>query len=100
MRKILYTDEARRELAIAAEWHDEHGSLGADPFLSAMNDEIERIRDMPFDSPPWSYDPRYRARPMRHLSYRIIYEVTAEELRIAGILHTSRDPQGWLARRK
>jgi hypothetical protein len=62
VRKILYTDEARRELASAAEWHDVHGSLGADPFLSAMN------------------------------------EVTAEEVRIGGILHTSRDPQHWLAR--
>ncbi len=98
MRGIVYTDEARRELVEEAEWHDEHGSLGGAQFVSVIVDEIERIRAMPFAAPSWSYAPRYRARTLRHLSYRVIYEVTDREIRIAAIAHTSRDPEHWLGR--
>lgn len=100
MRRLAHTDEARRELAEAAAWHEEHGSLGGALFASAIEDELERIREMPFASPPWSYAPRYRARTLRHLDYRIIYEVTDQEIRIAAIIHTSRDPERWRARLK
>ena len=98
MKKIAYTDGARRELAKAAAWHDENSSLGGDGFLSVIEDEIERIRAMPFASPPWSYAPRYRARTLRDLKYRIIYEVTEQLIRIVAIAHTSRDPEHWLDR--
>lgn len=98
MREIFYTEEVRHELAEAAAWHDEHGSLGSAQFVSAIHDEIERIREMPFASPPWSFAPKYRARTLRHLDYRIIYEVTDQEIRIVAIVHTSRDPEHWRRR--
>ena len=98
MREIAYTDDARRELTREAAWHDEHGSLGSDQFLFAIKAEIERIREMPFASPPWSYAPRYRARTLRHLRYRVIYEVTDDAIHIAALMHTSRDPKRWIDR--
>jgi len=65
-----------------------------------INDEITRIQEVPFAAPPWSYAPRYRARTLRHLTYRVIYEVTDQEIRIVAIIHTSRDPDYWLDRLK
>ena len=94
MRKIIHTEGAHRELAKAAAWHDEHGSHG-EHFVSAIEAEFERIQEMPFASPPWSYAPKYRARTLRHLDYRIIYEVTDTLIRIIAIAHTSRDPEHW-----
>jgi plasmid stabilization system protein ParE len=35
---------------------------------------------------------------VRHLSYRLIYEVTDPAVRIVAIAHTSRDPERWLGR--
>lgn len=100
MREIAYTDGALQELTEAAAWHDEQGSSGADSFLAAINDEIERLRAMPFAAPPWSYAPRYRARTLRYLRYRVIYEVTDHAIHVAAIVHTSRDPRNWLDRLK
>lgn len=98
MRRIAHTVGAQHELAEAAAWHAEHSSLGGAGFVSVIEDELERIRAMPFASPPWSYAPRYRARTLRHLSYRVIYEVTDQEIRIVAIAHTSRDPEYLRAR--
>jgi toxin ParE1/3/4 len=100
VRELAYTDEARRELSQAATWYDEHGSLGGADFVAAIEAELEQIREMPFAAPPWSYAPRYRARTLRHLPYRVIYEVTDEAVRIAALAHTSRDPEYWLDRLK
>lgn len=98
MRKIAFTDEARRELVREAAWHDEHGSLGGASFVSVISAEIEAIREMPFAAPPWSYAPRYRARTLRQVRYRVIYEVTDHAIHIAAIVHTSRDPRHWIDR--
>jgi plasmid stabilization system protein ParE len=79
VRTLSYTDEARLDLARAA---------------------LLRIQELPFASPPWSYAPQFRARTLRRLRYRIIYEVTDPEIRIVAIAHTSRDPEHWLIRAK
>lgn len=98
MRQLVYTEEARRELAEAAVWHEEHGSLGGHLFVGAIEAELERIRELPFASPPWRHAPRYRARTLRKLRYWIIFEVTDREIRIAALAHMSRDLKHWLDR--
>ena len=47
-------------------------------------------------SPSWNYAPRFRARTLPNLWYRIIYQVAHTVIRIVAIIYTSRDPRAWI----
>ena len=100
MKQVIFTEEADRELEETSAWFDEHSGIGGTGFVAIIYEAIEHICEIPLAAPPWSYDPRVRAWTLQRLPYRVIYEVTDQQIRIVAIAHTSRDPERWLGRLK
>ncbi|HWU88639.1 MAG TPA: type II toxin-antitoxin system RelE/ParE family toxin [Kofleriaceae bacterium] len=98
MKRIVFTEEANRDLAQAAAWFGEHSVIGTAGFVDLIHEALEKIAHLPLAAPPWSYAPKYRALTLKRLHYRIIYQVTDDAIRIAALIHTSRDPILWLDR--
>lgn len=98
--QILFTEAARQDLDEAAAWYEDHSALGGAAFSALIRDAVERIREMPFAAPPWRHAPRFRARTLRRVRYRIFYELANQTIRIVAIAHTSRRPGYWLDRKE
>lgn len=98
MRPFSFTEAAERELTAAAGWFEEHSGIGGARFLAIMHRTVEAICESPFAAPPWSYAPRFRARTVQGLRYRVIYQILDPSIRIVALIHTSRDPRDWAFR--
>jgi plasmid stabilization system protein ParE len=100
VKKVIFSEEARREFFEAAAWFKEHSILGVETFADVMHETLGKMAELPFAAPVWSYAPKYRAWTLKRLHYRVIYQVTDEIIRIVALIHTSRDPRAWLRRLK
>jgi toxin ParE1/3/4 len=98
VKHVIFTEEAEVDLAEASAWFDAHSGIGGTGFVAMIYDVVQDICEVPLAAPPWSHAPKFRARTLRRLPYRVIYEVTEERIRIIAIAHTSRDPERWLDR--
>lgn len=98
MKQGIFTAAARRELAEATAWFDQHSALGGAAFEAMIYEAVAAICEMPLAAPPWPTVPRLRVRTLKHVKYRVFYEVTDDEIRIVAIAHTSRRPGYWLGR--
>lgn len=94
--RIIFSGAARQDLVEATTWFEEHSALGGAAFAAMIREAVERISRMPFAAPPWRHAPRFRARTLTRVHYRIFYEVADQTIRIIAIAHTSRRPGYWL----
>jgi plasmid stabilization system protein ParE len=98
--RVEYLPEARAELAAAADWFEQHTSLGGAGFADVIDRAIEQIRALPRAWPAWPLRPRFHVRPLRRIRFQIFFEILDDVVRIVAITHTSREPGHWLDRAK
>lgn len=96
---IVWTEGARLDLAEGEAWASKHW-LGGEAFVKEILEALRWIFDLPYSSPPVGIFPNLRARTLRRIRYRVVYEVDGQTIRLIAIAHTSRDPNYWLDRLK
>ena len=97
-RKIVLRPEAENDIAAAAQWYEEQRSGLSLEFRSALDQAFSAI-----ESNPALYAPIYRGLRrtlLRRFPYAVFYMERANEIIVAAVLHTSRDPRLWRARLK
>lgn len=88
----VFTPRAARELAEAAERIAEDRPDAAEAFLQAALRAAARVVERPQLGSVRSYVPsRYRFWPLRRYSYLLVYDTTAEPVRILRVVHMRRD---------
>ena len=95
-RRLIYTPDALRDIEAARDWYNnQREGLGGE-FLGALKARIELVFQFPG---AFSRTKRgYRVASLDRFSYAIVYRYDDSELRIAGVLHTSRGPDIWRER--
>jgi plasmid stabilization system protein ParE len=89
---------AIEDLAAAAEWYERNSPTSGEKLVRAIGDIMIEIRERPEAWPRLAHRPRIRARVVRRLRYRIIYEILDRTIVVHAIAHTSSDPGYWLDR--
>lgn len=87
MMEILFTGAARKDLAEAAAWFEDHAALGGAAFVKLVRMTVERIREVPLATPPWRPGSRFRTRTVPRVGYQIFYEIADGAIRIVGLAH-------------
>lgn len=81
----------------AAQWYDERQpNLGAD-FVVRVRKAIDQLMADPERRASSDYGVRYW--PLERFPYVVFYDLTESEVLILGVMHTSQEPQKWLAGR-
>lgn len=95
-RKLVLRPEAENDIAGAAQWYEEQRSGLSIEFRSALDQTftaIEKNADL--------YTPIYRELRralLRRFPYAVFYVERADNIIVAAVLHTSRNPRLWRAR--
>lgn len=95
-RRLVLRPEAENDIAEAARWYEEQRSGLSLEFRSALDQTLFAI-----ESNPDLYTQVYRdvrRALLRRFPYGVFYVRRAEEVIVAAILHTSRNPRRWRAR--
>jgi plasmid stabilization system protein ParE len=93
--QVIYSDAARRDLAEAVAWFEEHAPLGGAGFAALLRETVEKIAEVPLAAPCWGPEPRFRAWTLQRVNYRVFYEIVGKTIRVVAIAHTSRRPGYW-----
>lgn len=96
-RNIRYHDLFACEVLEAADWYERH-SLGlGNAFKGAVEECVQRI----FTNPEWHgvSSVEFRYARLKKFPYLMLFDVTADEILLAGILHTSRSLETWKSER-
>ena len=97
-RGLTLRPEAENDIAAAAQWYEEQRSGLSLEFRSALDQAFSAI-----ENNPALYAPIYRElrRALLHrFPYAVFYAERTNEIVVAAVLHTSRDPRLWRARLK
>jgi toxin ParE1/3/4 len=97
-RRLILRPEAENDIAAAAQWYEEQRSGLSLEFRSALDQAFSAI-----ENNPALYAPIYRElrRALLHrFPYAVFYVERTNEIVVAAVLHTSRDPRLWRARLK
>lgn len=96
--RVVVLPEAEEDARTAAGWYeDRRGGLGLE-FLGAFQDGTDRAAGQPDAHPTWAEDPRYRRTRLRRFPYLLFYEIRADVLEVAAVVHVRRKPGFWLGR--
>ena len=93
MRRLVFRAQAELELAAAIEWYRERNIAVAVEFAESVDRILNAILENPFQYQVVEGEARRAI--IRQFRYTVIYLVKDDELVIASIFHTSRDPDIW-----
>ena len=97
MRQVVIHYLARTEIAQAMRYYEaQRQGLGLE-FASDLDLAVERIQLNPEAGPPLSA--KERRRLLDRFPYSIIYTLPPDRIRVIAVMHTSRRPDYWAARR-
>jgi plasmid stabilization system protein ParE len=94
--KLIITPEAEEDVAEAYAWYERQRTGLGEPFLTAVDDCIQRLLRAP-QAHQTIYD-QYRRGLVRRFPYAVIYECDQNMVIVYCVFHTSRDPEKWRAR--
>jgi toxin ParE1/3/4 len=97
MRPYRYHPEALDELEAAAVWYGDRWSEAALRFVSAVENDLATIRELPEAWPLWPRRSDVRRRVMRRFPYSIIY-LPDDEIVVVAVAHHKRLPGYWISR--
>jgi plasmid stabilization system protein ParE len=96
-RLVRYHPAFEGDLLQAARWYDErHLSLGAD-FVARVRTAVDQMLADPDRRTTAEYGVRYW--PVVRFPFVVFYDLTAREVLVLGVMHTSLDSAKWLASR-
>ncbi len=97
-RQLSFLAEFRDDLQTQAAWYDDKSpGLGA-AFVRATDAVVEAIIRWPEASP--EVRNRVRRRWLVRFPLSVVYQLTADELLILGVIHGAQDFEQWLQRRR
>jgi toxin ParE1/3/4 len=94
--EIFVRPEAEVDLQSARDWYDQQRQGLGIEFITAVNETLNRIADMPGLFAVSLRDVR-RAK-LRRFPYLIYYRQLGDRVEVIGVLHGSRDPRTWRRR--
>lgn len=98
---IRFVRSAEAELYEIRDWYEGRETGVGERFLTEVSERLQRIDEDPDRLPQEETNPSSRdvRRYLLHrFPHRIIYELTADEVRVLAIAHGSRQPGYWSAR--
>ena len=99
MKKSLrYHPRFADDVVGAASWYETQSKPLADAFVKRVAEAVERLVRDPDCRGPGQFGVRYW--PLRQFPFVIFYDVTAAAILIVGVMHTARDAEKWILRRK
>lgn len=96
MAELVVTPEAKEDISRAYGWYEgQRQGLGAD-FLDAVEASIRSVQRTPEVHESVRGD--YRRALVRRYPYAVIYHFAGDVVKIASVVHTSRDSTAWQSR--
>lgn len=92
-RTLILTPDAEADLVAAMKWYDDQRDGLGDEVLVCVGEAIATIRRIPLV--PRVVFQNLRRVLVRRFPYAVFYRVSAEQLTVVAVYHTSRDPRGW-----
>lgn len=93
---LEYAPEVRGEVREAARWYRRQAPQAAKRFVLAVRATIRRLSESPL---LWSeIEPGLRRVLVDRFPYLVIYQVRERTVRVANVVHQSRDPGLWRVR--
>jgi plasmid stabilization system protein ParE len=91
--EVTFEIPAKADLAAAKLWlKDIRPGLDAD-FMICLEEAVERVRRYPESYPVISRE--LRRANLHRFPYSIYYRYEADNIRVFGVIHTSRHPESW-----
>jgi toxin ParE1/3/4 len=95
-RGLILRPEAKNDIAEAAHWYEEQRSGLSLEFRTALDQTFSTI-----EKTPELYAPIYRGLRralLRRFPYGVLYLERGDDIIVAAVLHTSRNPRLWRSR--
>ena len=96
-RTLQIRPEAERDLAEALAWHQEQRSGLDHEFILGVEAALETIERYPESDARVHGDTRRAL--LRRFPYGVFYLVEADRIIVLAVMHASRDPRHWQARK-
>jgi plasmid stabilization system protein ParE len=93
MRRVLFTEAARADLAEAVDWYHVHAAQMVPEFRESA---VARIAANPTQFPAGPYQTRRAL--LQRFPYLLIFRETDEDCYVVAVFHTRRDPTTWRRR--
>ena len=93
MRRLLFTVEARSDIADAAAWYRDQAPEIVPEFRAAFREIVHRIGTNPSQFPSSPY--KTRRALLRRFPYLVIFRERERTIYVVAVFHTSRDPRMW-----
>lgn len=97
-RSVRYHHEFHQDVLSDAQWYDKRSTDLGGRFVEMVQDACNALIADPERRNAAEYGIRYW--PVQHFPHVVFYDFADEEIQIVGVMHTSRQPDDWLARRK
>ncbi len=96
MQAVIFHSEAKDEMRLAANWHEERRSGFGEIFMAAVESAVRQIQMNPYGRMKIRGDAR---RILLHkFPYGIIYVVEQDVIVILALMHLRRNPDYWIDR--
>jgi toxin ParE1/3/4 len=96
-----FTDDATRELVLAAAWYEEKQEDLADSFVEQIKRAMGKITEWPARFPRMHLPSTklvIRRALVEKFPYALVYVELSEEVRVIAVAHCKREPFYWLSR--
>ena len=91
--KLILRPGVQAEIAEAASWYKERGTLLREAFLGELDEAFARVRRNPRLYPEFSQS--VRRAPVRRFPYGIFFFVRDERIEVIAVVHDARHPTVW-----
>ena len=96
MRRVLFTEAARADLAEAVDWYHVHAAQMVPEFRESVRAAVARIAANPKQFPAGPHQTRRAL--LQRFPYLLIFRETDEDCYVVAVFHTRRDPTTWRRR--
>ena len=98
MRRVLFTEAARADLAEAIDWYHSHAAHVVPQFRESVRTAVARVAANPKQ---FRAGPHQTRRALLHrFPYLLIFREVEEDCYVIAVFHVSRDPTAWRRRVK
>lgn len=98
MRRVLFTEAARADLAEAVDWYHAHAPHMVPQLREALQAAVVRIEANPKQFPSGLH--RTRRVLLQRFPYALIFREAEDNCYVVALFHMSRDPTAWWRRTK
>lgn len=98
MRRVLFTEAARADLAETIDWYDAHAAQMVPQLRESLRAAVARIAANPKQFPVGPHQTRRAL--LRRFPYLLIFREAEEDCYVIAVFHVSRDPTAWQRRTK